>query len=410
MSSEQKTLAIPETSCSVTVPAMAAAARASSRAGTLTALFLIGFGAFLPLHAPQPLLPQFRHLFGASELMVSLTISAPVLAVALAAPLVGLLADAVGRKRVIVVAMLGLTFPTALAGTSANLAILIAWRFVQGLFIPGIVATAMAYINEESPDESAGSTMAIYVTGTVVGGFAGRFLVGVAENHWGWRIAFLVLGAATLAATVAVWRLLPRATKFIRQSTAAAVFGLMRAHLRNPQLLATYAVGFNVLFCMVGTFTYVNFYLADKPFFLGPAALGSIFGVFLIGAVITPVAGHILDRIGHRRTLLGAVGISVAGMLLTMIQNVPTVIAGLTLESLGVFVCQSASASYVGRAAAGGLSSAAGIYVAFYYLGGCMGSILPGFIWKQAGWFGCVTVIIFMQFVALLIAGKLWRD
>ncbi len=43
-------------------------------------------------------------------------------------------------------------------------------------------------------------------------------------------------------------------------------------HLCNPQLLATYAVGFRVLFCMVAAFTYINFYLAEKAFELGPAA------------------------------------------------------------------------------------------------------------------------------------------
>ncbi len=403
-------MTVPEAQCSTILPAKAARAAARSRVTTLAALFVTGFGPFLNLYAPQPLLPQFRQLFRASEVMVSLTITAPILAVALAAPLVGLLADAVGRKRVIVAAMLGLTLPTALAGTAANLAQLIAWRFLQGFFIPGVIAVAIAYINEESPGESVGSTMSIYVTGTVVGGFSGRFITGLLENHWGWRTAFFVLGSITLAAALTTWRLLPRSTKFIRQSNGAAAFESMRAHLRNPQLLATYAVGFNVLFCMVGAFTYVNFYLADKPFFLGPAALGSIFGVYLIGAVVTPVAGRILDRIGHRRALMGAVGISAAGMLLTMIQYIPVVIAGLALEAYGVFVCQSASSSYVGKAANGGLCTAAGLYVALYYLGGCMGSILPGFVWKQAGWVGCVAIIICMQLVTVLIAGKLWQD
>ncbi|HYA42831.1 MAG TPA: MFS transporter, partial [Syntrophobacteraceae bacterium] len=221
---------------------------------------------------------------------------------------------------------------------------------------------------------------------------------------------FLLLSAITLASAIVTWRLLPRATKFKRQSMAGAASVSMRAHLRNPQLLATCVVGFNILFCMVGAFTYVNFYLADKPFSLGSAALGSIFGVYLIGAVITPIAGRILDRVGHRRALLGAVGISTAGMLLTMIHYVPVIIAGLTLEASGVFACQPASSTYVGKAAHEGRSSAAGLYVAFYYVGGCMGSILPGLFWKQAGWPGCVGIIACMQLFTVLIAYKLWQD
>jgi len=321
-----------EATCFKTRPAISTRAAARSRVGALTALFITGFGTFLNLYATQPLLPRFREIFQASELMVSLTVSSTVLAVALMAPLVGLLADSVGRKRVIVAAMLGLAFPTALAGISTNLSELIAWRFLQGVFTPGIIAVAIAYISEESPGESVGSTMAIYVTGTVIGGFSGRFIVGLVEIHWGWRIAFFILGSITFAAALTTWWLLPRSTKFVRQSSAAAALRSMRAHLRNPQLLATCAVGFNVLFCMAGAFTYVNFYLADKPFFLGPVALGSIFGVYLIGAVITPVAGYIQDRVGHRRALVGAVGMSAAGMLLTLVHNVPVIIGGLTLS------------------------------------------------------------------------------
>lgn len=391
-----------------TTPSVRAAA--PSRAGLLTALFVTGFSTFLNLYVTQPLLPQFRELFLASELLVSLTVSAPVLAVALTAPLVGMLADSIGRKRVMVAAMFALAIPTALASTSSSLGQLIVWRFLQGLFIPGIITVAIAYISEESPLGSVGSTMATYVAGTVVGGFSGRFIAGLAAACWGWRAAFVILGISTLAGTIVTWRLLPRATKFVRQRDASSSLHSLRTHLSNPQLLATCVVGFNVLFCLVGAFTYVNFYLADEPFHLGPTALGSIFAVYLIGAAITPGAGRILDRIGYRRTLTGAVIAAAAGMLLTLVHWIPVVIAGLTIAASGAFVCQSAASSHVGKAAGKAKSSAAGLYVALYYFGGCVGSTLPGFFWDKAGWAGCVALIIGMQGVTALIANRLWRD
>jgi len=381
-----------------------------SRVAVLLALFITGFGTFVNLYITQPLLPEFRQTFHASELMVSLTVSGPILAVAFAAPLLGLIADTLGRKRVIVVAMVCLAIPTALAALSQNLWQFIAWRFVQGFFIPGIIPVAIAYINEESPRESIGMTMSTYVTGTVVGGFAGRFLAGVISAHFDWRTAFVVLGGATFAAAVATWLLLPRSTKFVRQNNAADSLRSLRRHVRNPRLLATYAVGFNVLFCLVAAFTYVNFYLADQPFHLGPAALGSIFAVYLIGAVITPVAGAVLDRIGYRRSLMGASLMIASGMLLTLVQSLPVIIAGLAIASSGVFACQSASSSHIGKVAGEALSSAAGLYVSLYYLGGCIGSIVPGFFWDHAGWTGCVGLILLMQILTSYIANKYWMD
>ncbi len=374
------------------------------------ALSLAGAATFIGLYATQPLLPEFRQIFGASELMVSLTVSAPILAVALAAPFLGLLADAVGRRRVIIIAMLCVAIATALTATAANLSQLILWRFLQGLFVPGIIASAMAYISEESPGRYVGATMSIYLTGGIVGGFAGRFLAGLISHHWGWRIPFIVLGAITLAGALAIWRLLPRPVKFVRQNSAAASIRSIVTHLSNSQLLATYAVGFSVLFCMVAAFTYVNFYLADKPFYMGPAALGMIFAVYLVGAAVTPLAGSILDRIGYRVALMGAAGIVAIGMLLTLAHYVPVIICGLAIAATGVFICQAAASSNVGKTASSARSSAAGLYVAFYYLGGCTGSIFPGLLWEQTGWYGCVAIIVCMQILTSLIAYHLWRD
>ena len=184
----------------------------------------------------------------------------------------------------------------------------------------------------------------------------------------------------------------------------------MVKHLGNPQLLATYAVGFNVLFALVGAFTYVNFYLSEKPFLLGPAGLASIFGVYLVGAAVTPYSGKILDRIGYRRGMIWAAGIAAAGMLLTLIPWLPVVILGLALGSSGAFACQSAASSHVGKVAGKARSAAAGLYVGLYYFGGCVGSILPGFFWRYSGWLGCVALIVCMQGITALIAHQLWKD
>jgi predicted MFS family arabinose efflux permease len=184
----------------------------------------------------------------------------------------------------------------------------------------------------------------------------------------------------------------------------------MAAHLRNPELLATFAAGFTILFCLVGVFTYVNFYLADRPFFLGPAALGSVFSVYLVGMVMTPLSGHIMDRIGHRRTLTAAIVICAAGMSLTLIKSIPVIIAGLALEASGAFACQSAAMSHVGKAAVNDKSSAGGLYVCFYYFGGFIGSVVPVIFWAKAGWPGCVAAVLVFQSFTVALANKFWRD
>jgi predicted MFS family arabinose efflux permease len=92
-----------------------------------------------------------------------------------------------------------------------------------------------------------------------------------------------------------------------------------------------------------------------------------------------------------------------------MIPILPLVIAGLALCASGAFACQSAASSYVGYAAGEARSSATGLYVSLYYLGGCAGSIVPGLFWQHTGWSGCVALIVVMQLLTATVAFTLWK-
>ncbi len=373
------------------------------------ALFVIGFGSYLNLNAVQPLLPLFRQVFDASEIQVSLTVSASALAVALTAPLAGVVADRLGRKRIIVASMLGVALATALAATAQTLLQLICWRFLQGIFVPGVAAVAIAYVSEEAPAEAVGQAMAAYITGTVIGGFAGRFLNGLIAPYWGWRTAFVCLGATTfLSASAAGWRL-PPSKRFVPQRSGAGSFEALGKHLRNKELLATYIVGAFLLLSQVSTFTYVNFYLADPPFYLGPTALSMMFTVYLLGAAVMPMAGRLVDRLGDRTALLGAVVVSSLGILITLLHVLAAVIAGLALLATGVFACQAAAQSHVGTAAGDARSSAAGLYISLFYLGGTLGSIIPGLFWGLTGWSGCVAFVLMVELLTAGVVYSYWE-
>jgi len=331
------------------------------------------------------------------------------LAVALMAPITGLVAETIGRKKVIVPALFAMAIPTLLAATSPNLHVLIAWRFAQGLFVPGVIAVMMAYINEEFAGR-VGTVMAAYVTGTVFGGFLGRFLTGIIAAHWNWRASFVVLGILDLLGALAVRQWLPLAVNFV---PAKHVFKSLRdtwGHLRNPRLLAVCGLGFSVLFSLVGVFTYANFYLAGPPFHLTPAELGSIFFVYLLGCVVTPLAGRFLDRHGFRRTTLLSFGMCLGGLLLTLAPSLTLVIAGLAVFSSGIFVSQSAATVLTGRVAGRARSAAAGLYVTFYYSGGSAGAALTAWFWLKGGWPACVGLFAAASLISLSlgwVGGKL---
>jgi predicted MFS family arabinose efflux permease len=391
--------------------------------GTRTAAVVFaGFCAFLTLYAPQPLLPMLLASFHATATSVSRVITASTVAVAMAAPFAGIVADRFGRKRVIVPAALLLAVPTLLAATATGLGQLLFWRFLQGVFTPGIFAVTIAYINEEW-EEGVGSAMAAYVSGTVLGGFSGRMIAALVAAYSSWRWAFVVLALLDLLCALAMWAWMPADKHFARDSgtddrllssvsSSRARVSTSRAmlrHLRNPKLAATYAVGFCVLFTLVATFTYVNFYLAAPPFSLSTAALGLLFVVYLVGAVVTPLVGRTIDRLGHRFALTIAFSGGAAGIALTLVPRLPVVLLGLALCCTGVFIGQSSASSYIGTVASEARAAAVGLYVMFYYIGGSAGAELPGHFWSRGGWPGCVALIASVQLLTIALAAAFWK-
>jgi predicted MFS family arabinose efflux permease len=181
-------------------------------------------------------------------------------------------------------------------------------------------------------------------------------------------------------------------------------------HLRNGRLMATCAVGFCVLFSLVGTFTYVNLHLAGAPFSLSAAGLANVFTVYLVGVVVTPWAGRHIDRLGFMKSMLGALTISAVGLGLTLVPSLWVVVTGLTVCSTGVFLCQSATIGSIARNVSEGRSLATGIYYMSYYLGGAVGTWAAGLAYEGWGWPGSALVIGLVQTCAATLVVLVWRQ
>lgn len=350
------------------------------------AVFLTGFCCFINLYSMQAILPLLSDAFSASAADVAMVITAGTLAVAITAPFTGAAADVIGRKRVIVTAMIVVTIPTLLAALAPTLNELVFWRFVQGLVLPPIFVVIVAYIGEEWPRHEAATAVGVYTSGASLGGFGGRFITGIFSDIIGWRGAMSLLAAITFAGAIAVLLLLPREKKFVRSEGLGASLKQMLRHFRNPQLVATYAVGFGVLFNFIAVFTFISFRLAAAPYNLSATALGTLFVVYLTGAMLTPWAGWVVGRFGRRHFMIANLAMGSVGIALTLAEPLWLIIVGLTLYAACGLICQAISTGYVTITAQFGRSSAVGLYVTSFYLGGSFGGAMGGIAWTHGGW------------------------
>ena len=385
-------------------------------ARAVAAVELCAIFAFLTLYVTQPLLPMLEGIFHASKAAVGLTVSASTMGVALAAPIFGALTEHLARKRVIVWSAVAVAVPTVLAATSPGLHALIFWRFLQGIALPGIFATVITYIGEEWERHSIALVMSLYVSGTALGGFLGRFLTGLVAEKLNWRWSFVLLGSLTLIGAAVIGRWLPqgRSRHAVSRGQPEGLHALWIAlrHFRNPRLLATFGVGFGTLFTLVATFTYSTFYLADPPFRLSTLALSYLFAIYLVGLAVTPFGGFLVTRIGMRKGMAVAIAVCAAGEALTLSHSLWVVIfPGLGLLCSGVFIAQSTATSFLRLAApAGGRVSAAGLYLSCYYVGGTLAGVLPGYAWNLGNWPACVLLVECVLAGMLILALLGWRN
>jgi MFS transporter, YNFM family, putative membrane transport protein len=389
----------------VTRSADAAAFRPTAK----IAVFLLGLCALLNIYSTQPLLPELAAAFQVPVDRATWTISATTLGVAVMAPFAGSISDYLGRKRVMLSAIAATAAATIACTAAWNFGALLAFRFAQGILIPFVFAVAIAYIAEEFGSTSAVAANALYVSGTAFGGFCGRFLSGAMTTHYGWRSSFDALAVVLLGvmATTAAWLAPDR--RFRRSRSLLASVRGIAGHVRNGRLIATCFVGAALLFLQVGSFTYAGLHLQAPPFDLNTFQIGAVFAVFLVAVIVTPAAGALITWIGRTRTYGVASAVSLAGLGLTLIPTTSTVVAGLAGSSTGVFCGQSCATGYAAEAGRGARSSAVGLYLTAYYLGGTVGAVAPAPLYGWAGWPACAALLAVVIAISMVVAFVAWR-
>jgi MFS transporter, YNFM family, putative membrane transport protein len=373
------------------------------------AIATAGFCAFINLYSPQALLPELANEFHVGPSEISTLMTAGTLAIALTAPFTGALADIVGRKRLITAAMFATCIPTLLTIFVASVPQMIALRFLQGLLLPPIFTVAVAYIGDEWPAADVPRVAGIYISGTSIGGFCGRFIPGALADLIGWRSAYGVMAVLTLITAITVAITLTREKHFVPSGGLGNSLRFMLKHLRDPRLLATYAIGFGVLFNFMATFTYISFHLAAPPYLFTPTLLGALFLTYLASSPLAPWVGRGIILFGRRPFVLGILAIWIVGVFMLLAQPIAVILTGLTLCAVCGMLCQAISTGYVTMTAKEGRSSAVGLYATLYYVGGSAGVFLGGMAWTLGGWGGCVAMIFAMQLIISAIVAIAWK-
>ncbi|QYR19451.1 MFS transporter [Paenibacillus sp. sptzw28] len=166
-------------------------------------LRLLWGGHFLStasLTAIAPFLPMYMEEMGRREgvmLWSGLALAAPALSYALTAPLWGKLGDRLGRKWMVVRALLGISLVLIAMGLAQTPAQLLVLRLLQGV-LGGVVDAGAAYAGGAVPEKERGKAFGKLEGAVAAGSLAGPLIIGLFWGTVGFRALLLLLGGLLL--------------------------------------------------------------------------------------------------------------------------------------------------------------------------------------------------------------------
>jgi len=155
-------------------------------------------------------LPHMAADLSASQDQINWVLTSYIVASAIALPISGWLADKVGRKRLLLISVVGFTVASVLCASAISLSEMVIFRAFQGVSGAFIVPLAQATLFDINPREKHGQAMALFGGGVMIGPILGPVLGGWLTDNYNWRWVFLVNLPVGIVCALVMLRFMPK--------------------------------------------------------------------------------------------------------------------------------------------------------------------------------------------------------
>ncbi len=181
-------------------------------------------------------LPHMQASLGATQESINWVLTSYIVASAIALPISGWLADRIGRKRLLVMSVVGFTIASFLCAIAQSLPEMVTFRIIQGLTGAFLVPLAQATLFDINPPSNHARAMALFGGGVMIGPIMGPVLGGWLTDSFNWRWVFMVNVPVGALATLMLLRFMPKSDKERRRFDLFG-FAMLAIALASLQLL-----------------------------------------------------------------------------------------------------------------------------------------------------------------------------
>lgn len=360
---------------------------------------IIGFGMVFPL------LPFYAREFQASETIIGLIASSFAVGEFFFAPIWGRLSDRFGRKPVILISLLGISFAFASFAIANNLTWLFIARFLQGVFSSGTFTSAAAYVADITTKEDrikgmsklGASVAAGFIFGPAIGGMLSSL------NH---QLPFFTAAALTIVNLFFVQLLLQESLK-VKEEKLVLKEGLLNIkamyHGLKGELGTLFILIFLWSYALSNNQVAIPLYGAEV-LVISAAAIGIFFSLqgFTSASVQWFLLSRITRKIGEHHTAVLGLILMALSLFLMPFSSMPYVLAALMMGfSFGSAITRPTVQTMISKQTKEGQGTTMGIAASFESMGRIIGPILGGLVFYSFGYHSAFLMVV--AFIAIML-------
>lgn len=283
------------------------------------AIAMLGYGMAMPI------LPFFIEELGGGGLQLGMLVASYGLMQLIFAPVWGTLSDRHGRKKILMVGMVGLSLAMALFGLSTRLWMLYAAQILSGILACAMFPVSMAYIGDSTSSEDRGGAIGKVGAAAGLGIILGPGIGGLLATR-SLSTPFFLGSLICLATVLIILVFLPESLppeKRVQGSRTVRSFSFRRI---GQSLMSPIGFGLFIAFAVYfgkSNFSSIYGLYALERFGYGPGEVGSILMIMSLVYLIAQgiLVGPLTRRFGERRVILGALLGNALGFVLMLLAR-----------------------------------------------------------------------------------------